>query len=125
MTTRESYQQTVDWRLRTARTLVPTKGGKVMDAPNYATIPADDRMAAYIAYTHRKRPLDTKTKHRVAEVEVIDANHPLFRPRQPVESRIAMEGPFVCERCGWPTCDCSVVPDDVCEDDLRHLDRRP
>ena len=96
-----------------------------MDAPNYATLPAADRMAAYLAYTHRKRPLDTKTKHRVAEVEVIDANHPLWKPYRP--SPIEMQGPFCCDRCGAVNgCGCPVSPPfDATEDDVRHVEYLP
>ena len=96
-----------------------------MDAPNYATLPAADRMAAYLSWTGRKRPLDTKTKHRVAEVEVIDANHPLWKPYRP--SPIEMQGPFCCDRCGAVNgCNCPVsAPPECGDDDLRFSTARP
>ena len=96
-----------------------------MDAPNYATLPAAERMAAYLSYIHRKRPLDTKTKHRVAEVEVIDANHPLWKPYRP--SPIEMQCPFCCDRCEAVNgCNCPVrAPPECGDDDLRFTTARP
>ena len=98
-----------------------------MDAPNYATLPAADRMAAYLQWHNRKRPLQKKGVKYAIETEVIDANHPLFRHRQPVESRVAMEGPFCCDRCGAVNgCNCPVsAPPECGDDDLRFTTARP
>ena len=119
-----------------------------MDAPNYATIPESERMAAYLAYVNRKRP-QSKEKGRIAEVEVIDQYHPLYR--RPMVSlpmvgpfccdycgapnecacptrdapTVVVRGPFCCERCGAVNgCDCPVsAPPDATDDDVRHLTR--
>ena len=92
-----------------------------MDAPTYVTIPESERMAAYLAFTHRKRRISTE-KGRIAEVEVIDQYHPLYR--RPMVS-LPMQGPFCCERCGAVNgCDCPVsAPPDATDDDVRHLTR--
>ena len=94
-----------------------------MDAPSYATIPEAERMAAYLAYTHRKRRISTE-KNRIAEVEVIDQYHPLYR--RPMVS-LPMHGPFCCERCGAVNgCDCPVsAPPECGDDDLRFTSARP
>ena len=92
-----------------------------MDAPTYVTIPESERMAAYLAYVNRKRA-PSKEKGRIAEVEVIDQYHPLYRRPMSCEP---MEGPFCCERCGAVNgCDCPVsAPPDATDDDVRHLTR--